>query len=132
VARVLGLRGSVYVFELSVDKLRAVRGKINFKAIHTTPSIVRDLTVDLPVGVEHADVSVCIKQRSGKNLKMLDLVNLFELDKEHRSLTYRLTFQDPEETLTNEEINQKLELVRKSLAKEFAAGFRLVAEGGDR
>lgn len=120
----LKLRGEVYVFELSVDKLRAVRGDIEYQEVTTTPSIVRDLTVDLAVDIRHDDVSRSIKKRSGKNLKSVELVNIYKLDETHRSLTYRLSFQHPDETLTNEEINQKLEMIRKSLTEDFKASFR--------
>jgi phenylalanyl-tRNA synthetase beta chain len=120
----LKLRGAVFLFELSVDKLRAARGEIDYQFVPTTPSIVRDITVDLALDVKHDEVHRCIKKRGGKNLKSVELTKIYKLDEKHRSLTYRLSFQHPEETLTGEEINEKMESVRKGLTADLKASFR--------
>jgi phenylalanyl-tRNA synthetase beta chain len=123
-ANSLKLRGPVFIFELSVDKLKTSRGGIDYQVVPTTPSVVRDLTADLALDVRHDAVSNCIKKRAGDNLKSVELINIYKLDEKHRSLTYRLSFQNPEETLTGEEINEKMEVVRKGLVTDFKASFR--------
>ncbi len=124
VADRLGLRSATTLFELTLDALMAVATERQFAEIHTTPYVVRDLTADFARTIEHAQVVACITKVAGDNLRALELVSVFTPGESSRSLSYRLTFQNPDQTLTNEEVEKSLAGIRDNLRKELAASFR--------
>ena len=103
---------------------RKYRGERDFSEPAQTPSIARDLTADLEITVQQSDVMKAIKNAAGKKLERVDLVSVFDLSETKRSLSYRLIFQDKEETLTNEEVEKRLNKIRNSLTHQLSATFR--------
>lgn len=124
VADAYGLKSPTCIFELSIDKLRAVQRPKTFKDIHVTPPVVRDITADLDRAVEAGAVQQCITQVGGKLLQQADLVSIFDLSDQKKSLSYRLTFQDPEKTLTADEVEKIMGKVRQQLSRQLSATFR--------
>ncbi|MBI1270056.1 phenylalanine--tRNA ligase subunit beta [bacterium] len=120
----IGIKQPVFVFELELPVLRQARKESRFLEPAQTPSISRDLTADLAISVAQADVMRMIRSAAGKKLESVDLVSIFDLSATKRSLSYRLTFQDREETLTNEEVEKRLTKVRNTLAHQLSATFR--------
>jgi phenylalanyl-tRNA synthetase beta chain len=120
----IGIKQPVFVFELELPVLRQARKESHFLEPAQTPSISRDLTADVAVSVAQDDVMRLIRSAAGKKLESVDLVSIFDLSATKRSLSYRLTFQDREETLTNEEVEKRLTKVRNTLAHQLSATFR--------
>lgn len=120
----LGLRQQAEVFEINIEMLRTLLKDPSFKPVPSTPSVVRDLTVDLASGIDHAAVRSCILSTAGKTLISLELVSIFQLDNDRRSLSFRLTFQHPEETLTTEQVDKSLGKVRENLGRQLGGTFR--------
>ncbi len=120
----MDLDPQTFLFELNVEALKKLRGKPTFMPVPVLPPIARDLTVDLPVSIENIAVTNCIND-AVTNLKNLDLVSIFPLSSESKSLSYRLTFQSDAETFKSEEIEQQLNKVRKSLKEKLNASFRI-------
>ena len=126
----LGLRQDAFVFELDLEKIQTERKPKKFAEISTVQSIVRDLTADFdktkarPI---HQEIIGLISKKAGPNVRQIDLVSVFESDKEagNLSLTYRLTFQHASETLSGEEIDKIMAAVRESLSASLGASFRL-------
>lgn len=123
-AHKLGFKEAVYAFEINLDLLRKYRAERDFSEPAQTPSIARDLTADLEITVQQSDVMKAIKNAAGKKLERVDLVSVFDLSETKRSLSYRLIFQDKEETLTNEEVEKRLNKIRNSLTHQLSATFR--------
>ncbi len=124
VAKDLGLDPQTYLFEMDVDLLRGLRQVTSFTPVPTSPAVSRDLTIDLPKGVNQSAVSSCIKASAGENFKSLELISTFALSAETKSLSYRLTFQHAEQTLKNEETDAQLTAIRKRLTEALGASFR--------
>lgn len=120
----LGLKQPVFTFELFIDQLAGAISTSPFVEPPQTPCIQRDLTVDLAMNVEQSDVIGIIKKSGGKNLEKVDLVSIFELSESVKSLSYRLIFQDKEETLQAQEIDKKLNKIRNTLTYQLEANFR--------
>jgi phenylalanyl-tRNA synthetase beta chain len=120
-----GLRQRACVFELSLDVLKQVRQPKQFREIYSTPFVVRDLTVDVMPEVHYQQVHGLITAKAGKNLAAVELVSIFQLADGQNSLSYRLSFQHPEQTLTAEQVETELNAVRDALKSELAASFRL-------
>jgi phenylalanyl-tRNA synthetase beta chain len=124
VAEAYGLKNSAALFELSVDQIRLAQRPRTFREISTTPAVVRDLTADLSRSVNAGAVQVCITQTAGKLLQQVDLVSTFDLSDEQKSLSYRLVFQDPDKTLTADEVEKVIGKVRQQLTRQLSATFR--------
>jgi phenylalanyl-tRNA synthetase beta chain len=121
----MGLKQPAFVFELSLDSLRGLRKANSFKEIPSAPETSRDLTVDLDDRVDHAAVASCISASAGQILKQVELVSIYQPSEGKRSLSYRLSFQDIQRTLTNEEVEASLTRIRESLVNRLGGSFRL-------
>ncbi len=126
----LGLRQEAFVFELDLARIKAERRAKKFADIALSPFVVRDLTADFEAGqksVSHQEVANLIAKKAGAYINQIELVSIFQTDKDAGkfSLSYRLTFQHPTETLTSEEIDKAINAVRENLTKDLGASFRL-------
>lgn len=124
------LREKAFVFELDIDRLKKERKQKKFAGIATSPEIVRDITADFDAtdkDVSYEQVSKLILKMAGSNLRAIELISVYKASEESKkfSMTCRLTFQHPSETLTNEEIDKVLTTIRESLSRDLAASFRL-------
>ncbi len=122
-AKELELDTQTYLFELNVEALNKLRKKPSFQSVSTLPPVMRDLTIDLPQNINNTAVADCVKEVA-VNLKKLDLVSIFPLNAEQKSLSYRLTFQSDTETLKSEEIEQVINNIRSKLKEKLNASFR--------
>jgi phenylalanyl-tRNA synthetase beta chain len=125
VADAYGLKKAACLFELAVPALReAAQGRISFQEFFSTPLVMRDLTADLPNATDQGAVKQVIAQVGGKLLRKVELVSTFALSQELKSLSYRLSFQHPEQTLTAEEVDKTMIKVREQLTRQLSAAFR--------
>ena len=109
---------------MNVDIIKTLKKKSIFKGVATTPSLHRDLTVDIADDVDFAAVQTVLMAESGKILQDVDLISIFALSAGQKSLSFRLRLQDKEKTLTNEEVDNLLAKLRNSLTKRVGATFR--------
>ena len=116
----------VYVFELDMDRLQE-RDLFHYSAISIFPSIVRDLSILVPVDQQIADISDNIRASAGKYLRRLQLFDVYFVNNikgNTKSITYRLTYQSDEKTLTDSEIDVSVEQILRKLASRFGAKLR--------
>lgn len=125
VLRAYKLKGRPVAFELNVEVLRKLQAESALQEIHPTPSVIRDLTIDLPRSVPHQKVYSCIIAAVDETLREVELVSTFDLSDERKSLSYRLTLQHPKETLTADKVDAMLERIRTTLSESVDASFRL-------
>ncbi len=119
------IKEPVFGFELDVDKLKELwSAKTSFVEPAATPAVTRDLTVDLDTTIDHAAVKTVLEATAGARLIDTELVSIYPLEEGKQSLSYRLTFQDREKTLTSDEIDQILKKVREALVSRLKAQFR--------
>lgn len=119
------LRERSCVFELDLQTLRALTNPAKFQTIFTTPSMHRDITVDVSDKTAHQEVEKLIKSAGGELLRELSLVSVFTLGQDSKSLSYRLSFQHREETLTADTIDSLMADIRSKLSTCIGASFRL-------
>lgn len=114
------------VFEIDLDCIlsETEKNKI-FEKISSQPIVQRDITIDLSKKYDASNViSEIIKIKSAYVIDMC-LISVYELDKENRSLTYRLKMQDFEQTLTTKQIEDEVIFIKKHLTACFQAKFRV-------
>ncbi|MBX9689167.1 MAG: phenylalanine--tRNA ligase subunit beta [Candidatus Obscuribacterales bacterium] len=125
VADTYGLSSKAAIMELSMTALEQSSSEKLFKDIYTTPSLQRDLTADLDNAISHQDVLEAIRSCNEATLQRVELVSIFQLSESSKSLSYRMTFQDPAQTLKTEAIDAQMQKFRETLSARLGAKFRL-------
>ncbi len=103
---VLGVM-SVHGFELNFGKIVALANKtIVFTLPSKYPSIIRDISLFVPLATRAGDVEAVIESSMGGLVQSLTLIDVFEQPEEKRkSLAFRMTLQSYERTLSDDEAN---------------------------
>ncbi|MBI4532311.1 MAG: phenylalanine--tRNA ligase subunit beta, partial [Candidatus Melainabacteria bacterium] len=120
----MNVRQTVHAFEICLDTIRKLRRTFPFREIYTTPELIRDLTVDLPATVAFSTTHSLIKASAGPYLRGIELVSVYPLQQGWQSFSCRLTFQHPDKTFTNEQIEEFLSTIRSQLASKLGGLFR--------
>jgi len=126
VAKAFELSGAVYLFEINLTALLPFTlGHKLFQPIPRFPAIVRDIALVVDAGVTHGQVQGIIKGFSlVSRVAIFDVYAGGQLPPEKKSLAYRITFQSPTHTLTDEEVNKVLGQVIGRLTRELGAILR--------
>jgi phenylalanyl-tRNA synthetase beta chain len=92
-----------------------------YRALPTMPPAEIDLALLVPHGASAADVERVIRSAAGELLEGLDLFDQYTgagVDRDHRSLAWRLTFRHPERTLRDKEIEGRRNKILGALEQE--------------
>lgn len=107
----------LYVFEISLNKLQEISEaqQFKYKIVNNFPVIERDLTFEVNRDETYSkikDIFQTIKYI--KEIKLMDIYEGEHIDKTKKSITFKITFSDPKQTLTGEiidiEINKIFDL----------------------
>lgn len=111
-----------YIFEANLPKKK----KIKYSAIANTPIIERDITADIAANIDSDQISALIKKAASKDLVKISIVSLYQASPEttEKSVSYRLKWQSPSETLSGEAIDKEIQDIKSLLEKELGAKFR--------
>jgi len=123
------IKQPVFATEINWEVLFSLikRDKFFFKELPRFPEVRRDLALLLDEGVAYADVRQCAL-RAGK--KLIKSVNLFDVYRGEKipegKKQYALNFvlQDPERTLTDNEVESTMNNVLTALQNQFGATLR--------
>jgi len=120
------ISGAVYLFEINLTALLPFTlGHKLFQPIPRFPAIVRDIALVIDSGVAHRQVQDIIT-----GFPLVSQVTLFDvyaggqLPPGKKSLGYRITFQSPTHTLTDEEVNKVQQQILDKLSGELGATLR--------
>lgn len=124
-----GVKQPVYAAEINWEVLFSLikRDKFSFKELPRFPEVRRDLALLLDESVTYADVRKTAL-RAGK--KLIKNITLFDVYRGEKILfgkkQYALNFvlQDPEHTLTDQEVEKTMERVLEALKSELGAILR--------
>ena len=116
----------VYVFEIDLTALLPLTGKHRmFQPIPRFPSVVRDIALVVDAGVTHKQVQSIIAGFSlVAAVKIFDVYSGEQVPRGKKSLAYRITYQSPTQTLTDEEVDRVQQQLLDKLAKELGAVLR--------
>ena len=113
------------VVEVSIDNIKYNSETIvpesvtaKFRQFSNQPFITRDISVWVMEGGSCDHLEQLIQNNSGDNLLSYRLVDEFEKDG-RQSLAYRLVFQHPEKTLTDDEVNQIMNNIYQKLSDQY-------------
>ncbi|GAI54749.1 unnamed protein product, partial [marine sediment metagenome] len=126
VAEAFEIFGSVYLFEINLTALLPFTiGHKLFQPISRFPAIVRDIALVVDSRVAHRQVQDII---GGfplvSQVAIFDVYTGGQLPPDKKSLAYRITFQSPSHTLTDEEVNKVQQQILDKLSKQLGASLR--------
>ncbi len=122
----LDIAQSVYLFEISLDAILDV-ALPKFSPLSKFPEVRRDIAVIIDQTVSVADLEKETREAAGdhlSNLKVFDVYIGKGIDSHRKSVALGLTFQHLSRTLTDEEINNAMNNVVKSLKQTLGADQR--------
>ena len=129
--KIHGIKAPVYYAEIALDSwLTRSPQPERYQPVPAYPPVRRDLAIVLPKTVPAAQVDVTIRAAKAPNLESVRLFDLFrdpkgeKIPADQKSLAYALTYRAPDKTLTEKEVNDANDLVRKKLVAELACAFR--------
>ncbi len=125
-SKTLGCNQAVYVFDVSLDAV--LDGKLpRYKAISKFPEVRRDLALLVNRDIEASslkDVILSVAGESFKEVKVFDVYQGQGIDDTKKSIAIGLTWQHPSHTLSDEEINNSLDVIVKELDSKLSAVVR--------
>lgn len=121
-------KDDVYVMEINLDLLEKFNAKhLEYKEISKYPNIVKDLAFIVDRQVSNEMLIKEIKRSGGKYLVNIELFDLYTGDKlqeNKKSLAYNLTFNDKDNTLTDEIVMPIFNNIINDITKKFNAELR--------
>ena len=117
-----------YVAELNLSAIEEqLQPAQPFTEITKFPAVSRDVALLLKAEITHQEVLDAIQDAGVKRLTDIKLFDIFSGDKLGvglKSMAYSLTFQNPESSLTDEEVAKYMEKIEKSLTEKLGAEVR--------
>ena len=103
------------------------RDKVKYKELPRFPEVRRDLALLLDESVRFADLRACALKTERNLLKRVELFDVYRgpkilTDKKQYALSF--TFQDPEQTLTDEAVERMMTKLLKAFEAQFGAILR--------
>jgi phenylalanyl-tRNA synthetase beta chain len=115
-----------WVFELFVDKLPS-NVQHGIKEVSSFPQIKRDLSLEVDKPISYAKIKEQIRAVSGEYLTQLELFDVYTGDKVatgKKSIAINLTWQHPERTLADSEINAEISQITEHLKQQLDISLR--------
>jgi phenylalanyl-tRNA synthetase beta chain len=126
----MDIKNPVFFADFNIDNLFKAVGsnKIQFTELNKYPTVRRDLALVLDQAVSFGD----IKQLAGKTAKkMLKDINLFDVFEDEsklgvgkKSYAVSFTFEDPEKTLQDKDIDHLMQQLQQAFETKLNAGIR--------
>jgi phenylalanyl-tRNA synthetase beta chain len=117
-----------YVAELNLTAVEAgLKPSPSFQEITRFPAVSRDMALLLPAETSHKEVVAAIESAGVKRLTSIKLFDVYagaNIEAGKKSMAYSLTFQNPEASLTDEEVAKFMEKISKALAEQVSAEVR--------
>jgi phenylalanyl-tRNA synthetase beta chain len=123
------LKDEAVVLEIGLDGLLETPGPVvRFTALDRFPPVQRDLSILCDETTPAAEIDARVRAAAGERLRSVSLLDRYtgnQVPPGRVSLTVSLRFQDPERTLTSEEVQEAVDGVVGELR---AAGFEIRGE----
>ncbi len=120
------IAGSTYLFEIDLVALLPLTiGHRVFKPIPRFPAVVRDIALVVDGGVANQKVVNIIEGFPlVERVRLFDVYSGEQVPKDKKSLAYRITYQSPAHTLTDDEVSKVQEQILDRLSSELGATLR--------
>lgn len=125
-AEALEISGAVYLFELDLPQVRSlVSSVVVYQPLQRYPAVVRDIALLVENGVAAGRAEeIILSFPLVKRVVLFDLYWGKGLPEGKKSLAFRITYQSPNRTLTEEEVSQEQQKILTHLQEEMGATLR--------
>jgi phenylalanyl-tRNA synthetase beta chain len=127
-AKKLDLRDLVFVAEMELEPLLAAsREEKQFRELPKFPAVVRDVAMVVAESTTHGEILAIIKKNGNKNLERVELFDIFHggtIPTDKKSMAYSLTYRAAERTLTDAEVNEAHEQLKRQLERALSCEIR--------
>ncbi|MEY8444742.1 phenylalanine--tRNA ligase subunit beta [Enterococcus ratti] len=113
-------------FDLAVI-IAASQKEMSFQPVTKFPSVIRDIAMLVEEKITNQEIRTAIQEAAGKFLTGIQLFDVYQgenIESGYKSMAYSLTFENPEATLTDEEIQRAMIKIEKALNDTFKAHIR--------
>lgn len=127
ITEILGIDKDIFAFEFDIKEIEASSKAKKYKDFSRYPAIARDLAVIVNKAIKCGDVENVIKNAAGQILANSFCFDEYigeQIGQDKKSLAFSLTYQSPDRTLKDEEVNQSLENIKQTLKEALGAGIR--------
>ena len=129
VAKSLDVKSKLYIAELDLEVINKIADySYKYEEIGKFPPISRDLAVVVDEDVAVGDMISSIRKGGGNLLKDVELFDIYRnneaLGENKKSVAFALTFRLADRTLTDEEVQSKMNRILNKLTQEFNAQLR--------
>ncbi len=118
----------VLVAELDAEALlRAIPEAYAIQPVPAFPPVIEDLAVIVDETIPAAEVEAVIRKAGGGRLRRAHLFDVYrgeQIGAGKKSLAYRLTYQDPNKTLTDKDAAKIRQRIIRTLERELGAAIR--------
>ncbi len=120
------IKNEVSFFEIDTEEISSNRS-LKFKKFSRYPLAQRDLSFVVNEDAASSTITTAIASKAGSDLKAVNLFDVYVgkgIAKGKKSLTYSLSWQSKNRTLTDDEVDKNMEKIVSFLSKKFNAKLR--------
>ncbi|MBX6377298.1 MAG: hypothetical protein IRY95_02010 [Clostridia bacterium] len=118
----------VWALELDLERLAELRSPVrSFRGLPRFPGVERDIAFVLAENVPAEEAERVLREAGGELLESAELFDVYQgegVAPGCRSLAFRLRYRAPDRTLTEAEVAEVHERVRKAVASQLGASLR--------
>lgn len=119
---------ATYVFDIDMDYiLQLDRPALIYETVPKYPSILRDIAFVVKDTVQAGDIKAEMERAGAPLVKRVEAFDVYtgeNVQADEKSLAFHIHYQDPDKTLTDEEVDNTLQGMIKVIAEKFAATVR--------
>lgn len=117
-----------YVFDLNLEKLLKLdRRPLQYEDVPKYPSILRDVAFVVNEELHAGDIKEEIERVGAPLVKAVEVFDVYRgesIKENEKSLAFNILFQDPNKTLTDEEVDASFKEIIEAVNKKFSAYVR--------
>lgn len=120
-------KDDIYLAEVSMTKLNRSVKPLKFKAAPIYPEIVKDVAFIVSKEITSSDVEKVIKKAGGRLLTNIDVFDVYtggKVKENEKQIAYKLTFNSPCRTLTEDEVMDVFNNIIKKVTETVPATLR--------
>ena len=125
VLRNYDLKQTVFIFEINLDMLLTlVQNSRHSKALPKFPTVSRDITIIIDKHIESRVILKCVENLDEELVESVQLFDVYEGDPipgNKKSISFRITYRSPWETLEDETVNRLHRNITDKLLEAFDA-----------
>ena len=119
-------KDDIYVIEINLTKLLSIKtAKMKYKEISKFPGIVKDVAFIVDNEKTNLEIETVIKKTGGRLLNKIMVFDIYNnVEPNKKSMAYKLTFQDQDKTLTEEEVMEVFNKIISDVENKCSAKVR--------